>query len=127
MRSPGRSVVGTVDPLQVQASLSLAFAEPLELFCPGLPVQEWYLALAQLTATSSPPDDSAEPGSSSPSVPEDLKAYQDLLWHVVTSLDLQSESLQKYSPELLDILQPSPLGRVNLPINDVFLEPTKVL
>lgn len=52
----------------------------------------------------SSPDDLMVPGSSSPLVPEDFKAYQDLLWHMVASLGIQAEFLQENTQKLLDIL-----------------------
>lgn len=94
---------------------------------PGPPVQDWDQVLAQLTASSSSPDDSTVPGSSSPSVPEDFKIYQDLLCHMAVSLDIQAEFLQDNIHKLLDILQPFASGRVALIINDASLKPTNVL
>lgn len=45
------------------------------------------------------------PGSSSPSVQEDFKAYEDHLQHVTASLSIQVEFLQENTCTLLDIQQ----------------------
>lgn len=72
VRSLGRSVAGSIDPLQVQALVSLPPVRPTESSLPL--VQEQDLVLAQLTASSSSLADLAVPDSSSPSLPEDFKA-----------------------------------------------------
>lgn len=61
--------------------------------------------LAQKTASLSSLDDSTVLESPSSSVPENFKAYQDLLRHMVATLGIQLEFLQENIHKLLDILQ----------------------
>lgn len=58
---------------------------------------------------------------------KDFKGYEDLLWHRAASFGIQVGYLQENMHRLLDILQPSALWSVALPINDAFLEPAKAL
>lgn len=62
-------MAGTVDPLQVQAPGRLLFVDPMESSLPVPLVKEQDWPLAQLTASSLSPDDSAVSGSSAPSMP----------------------------------------------------------
>lgn len=93
-------MVVTIDLLQAQALGSLPLAAPPESSYPGQSVHEQNPALAQLTASSSSPDDSVLPGSSSPLVPEDFKAYQDFLWHMTVSSRYPSRVPAEEHPQI---------------------------
>lgn len=108
-KSPAPSMVVALDEPQAQAAVVFLPAELPETSIPGTSSWEQEPVLAQLRPLSSLPDDAVLPGSSSPSILEDWKVYQDLLLCVATSLGMQVEFLQENTHKLVDILSlPSP-------------------
>lgn len=83
--------------------------------------------MALQTASSSSPNDAAMPGSFSPSMSEDFKAYQDLLRLMAAILGILAEFLQENTLKVLDILQPSASVKIALPINEALQDFAKAL
>lgn len=74
--------------------------------------QEQELVFGSAGLLSSSLDNAVLPGSTFPSVLEDLKVYQDLLHSIAAFLGIQAEFLQENTCKLMDVLQPAVPGRV---------------
>lgn len=75
--------------------------------------------------SSSLPDEAIS--SSSASLPEDHRQYQELLQRVAIELQIPLQEFHDMQYKLMDILQPTGTSQVGLPVNEAIMEPVRVV